>query len=146
MTGIVYVDTSALMKQYVGEAGSSQTIAFLREADYLGSSILVKVELVAAIAKVLRMNLFDPESANAMVSQFNEDSINLQIISVDHAVVRRAANLAWELQLRGYDAIHLASALVWREDLGEEIILATFDRQLWDAAHKVNLAVWPPDL
>jgi predicted nucleic acid-binding protein len=146
VTGIVYVDTSALMKQYVGEAGSSQTIAFLREADYLGSSILVKVELVAAIAKVLRMNLFDPESANAMVSQFNEDSINLQIISVDHAVVRRAANLAWELQLRGYDAIHLASALVWREDLGEEIILATFDRQLWDAAHKVNLAVWPPDL
>lgn len=143
MTAIVYVDTSALMKQYVGEAGSSQTIAFLREADYLGSSILVKVELVAAIAKVLRMKLFDPQSANAMVSQFNEDSINLQMISVDHAVVRRAANLAWELQLRGYDAIHLASALVWREDLGEEITLATFDWQLWEAAHKVNLATWP---
>ena len=58
----------------------------------------------------------------------------------------RAASLAWEYGLRGYDAVHLATALLWQETIGEPVTLATFDRQLWQAGDQAGLTTWPPEL
>lgn len=55
----------------------------------------------------------------------------------------RAGALAWEHGLRGYDAVHLATALVWRETLGEMVTVATYDRELWRGAKASGLAPWP---
>jgi predicted nucleic acid-binding protein len=57
-----------------------------------------------------------------------------------------ADSLAWELGLRGYDAVHLASALLWKEGMGQEVALATFDQQLWEAASQLGLVPFPDDL
>jgi len=54
--------------------------------------------------------------------------------------------LAWDHGLRGYDAVQLASALTWRDALGQDIVLATFDHQLWEAAPRVGLQAWPEKL
>jgi len=48
--------------------------------------------------------------------------------------------------VRGYDAVHLASALIWQEGVGEVVTLATCDRQLWDAGHMQGLTVFPENL
>jgi hypothetical protein len=48
--------------------------------------------------------------------------------------------------LRGYDSVQLASALTWQESVGEEIVLATFDQQLWEAAKRTGLKAWPDEL
>ena len=45
-----------------------------------------------------------------------------------------------------YDAVQLASALTWQESVGTEIVLATFDQQLWDAAPHAGLKAWPDKL
>jgi hypothetical protein len=58
-------------------------------------------------------------------------------------LVARAAALAWEHGLRGYDAVHLAAALVWRETLGEPVTVATYDRELWRGAQASGLQPWP---
>ena len=58
----------------------------------------------------------------------------------------KADALAWEHDLRGYDAVHLASALFWQESLGEPVTIATFDAQLWQAGQPIGLSVWPEDL
>jgi predicted nucleic acid-binding protein len=58
-------------------------------------------------------------------------------------LVSRAASLAWDYSLRGYDAAHLASALFWQDMLGESVTVATYDRQLWNAAQATGLTVWP---
>jgi len=52
----------------------------------------------------------------------------------------------WEHGLRGYDAVQLASALSWQESVGEQIVLATFDQQLWEAAKRTGLKAWPDQL
>ena len=55
----------------------------------------------------------------------------LVIVGVDEALARRAGELADERALRGYDAVHLASALA----LGPgDTILVTWDRDLSNAA------------
>ena len=51
--------------------------------------------------------------------------------------------LAWEHGLRGCDAVHLATALAWRETLGEAVTVATYDRELWRGALAAGLSPWP---
>jgi hypothetical protein len=48
--------------------------------------------------------------------------------------------------LRGYDAIHLASALECHDRTGEDVTVATYDRGLWDAAGEAGLTRFPPSL
>lgn len=64
---------------------------------------------------------------------------------VTEALVERAEGLAWEHGLRGYDAVQLASALTCQESVGKEIIVATFDQQLWEAAKRTGLKAWPEE-
>jgi len=64
-------------------------------------------------------------------------------ITADERLVSQAEALAWEYYLRGYDAVHLASALTWQERLGHDVVLATFDRELRKAAEQAGLATWP---
>lgn len=42
--------------------------------------------------------------------------------------------------------MQLASALVWREGLGEDVTFAPFDLQLWEAAAQHALDAFPNDL
>jgi len=58
----------------------------------------------------------------------------------------RADHLAWALRLRGYDAVHLAAALEWNDRIGEPMIVATFDRDLWRAAGEAGLDQFPDTL
>jgi predicted nucleic acid-binding protein len=67
-------------------------------------------------------------------------------VQATETLVARADGLAWELGLRGYDAVHLASALSWQEGLGAEVTLATFDRRLWEAAGGRGLRPLPENL
>ena len=61
-------------------------------------------------------------------------------------LIALAETLAWAHGLRGYDAVQLASALNWQDALGQEIVLATFDRQLWEAASHAGVRAWPDRL
>jgi hypothetical protein len=67
-------------------------------------------------------------------------------IAVDENLVSQAESLAWDYTLRGCDAIHLASALTWQEGIEHEVVLARFDRKLWEAAQGAGMAVWPEQL
>jgi len=73
------------------------------------------------------------------VAELDALNAELAIVAVDEALAQRAGELADERALRGYDAVHLASALA----LGPETILATWDRDLSDASVGAGLAVAP---
>jgi hypothetical protein len=60
--------------------------------------------------------------------------------------VERAAALAWEHGLRGYGAVQLASALTWQDSIGTDIVVATFDTQLWKATRQTGMKAWPETL
>ena len=59
-------------------------------------------------------------------------------MGVDHELAVRAGQYAEDLGLRGYDSVHLATAL----ELGdEEVVVVTWDRDLARAAEEVGLGV-----
>ncbi len=140
---IVYMDASALVKRYVAEAGSAQVEELISGAEAVGTALISRAEVAAALAKAVRMKLLTREEAAAALKSFSREWENIARLQMTEFLVTRAATLAWEEGLRGYDAVHLASAVFWQEMLGEPVTVATFDRQLWDAAQATGLAAWP---
>lgn len=143
---IVYLDASALVKRYIDEEGSREVERLLAGAISGGTSLLSRAEVSAAIARATRAGVIARAAADAALRLFRAQWPDLFRIHVDEGIVARADSLAWEQSLRGYDAIHLACALTWRESLGEDPVLATFDKQLWDAARQEGLVAWPEGL
>jgi predicted nucleic acid-binding protein len=140
---IAYLDASALVKRYVIERGSRETIALTVDAELTATSIISRAEVAAALGKAARIGLVTPDIARNARRSFASDWPDLARVPATEALVERAEALAWEHGLRGYDAVQLASALTWQDSVGQEIVVATFDRQLWEAAKESGLKPWP---
>ena len=140
---IVYLDASALVKRYVAEAGSTAVGKLIDQAEALGTSVISRAEVSAAFAKAVRMKFVTRDAAALVMKQFSADWPHFIRLQLNETLVARAASLAWEQGLRGYDAVHLATALVWQETLREPVLVATFDRQLWQGAQAAGLIAWP---
>ena len=143
---IVYLDASALVKRYVAEAGSDEVAALVDTASVVGTSIISRAEVAAALAKASRMQVVLRHEAEAALSVFDAEWTALARLQMSEMLVARAAVVAWDHGLRGYDAVHLGTALFWQDMVGERVTLATFDHQLWRAAQTTGLGAWPEGL
>ena len=104
------------------------------------SSVLAYPEARAALAAARRAGRLTARAHDRAVAELEALDAELMIVGVKEALARRAGELADERALRGYDAVHLASALALGPD---ETILATWDRDLSNAAAGAGLAVAP---
>ena len=140
---IVYIDASALVKRYVAEAGSGDVAVLINRASAIGTAIISRAEVAAALAKAVRMKFVARDEAASALQVFSAEWENLIRLQMTEVLMSHAASLAWERGLRGYDATHLAAALFWQDILGEAITVASYDRQLWEAAAVSGLIAWP---
>lgn len=102
------------------------------------SSILAYPEGRAALAAARRLDRLGEEEHGEALATFEELYAELVTVGVDKELAARAGGYAEDLGLRGYDAVHLATAL----ELGdEEVVLVTWDRDLARAAERVGLSV-----
>lgn len=149
-----YFDTSALVKEYHFEAGSEWVQSVLHEmsgekpahAIYLAE--LAIAECAAAFAILARMNQIGIEQRDAVYARFREDIITrYQSVHVTREIINTAAHLTQHYPLRGYDAVHLATALALREHLtrfGMNLTFVTSDSQLGTAAQGEGFQVANP--
>lgn len=143
---IAYLDASALVKRYVAEAGSAEVGGLIDRAAVVGTAIISRAEVAAALAKAVRMALLTRKEGNSALQLLSAEWESLVRLQMTEILVSRAASLAWDYSLRGYDAAHLASALFWQDMLGEPVTVASYDRQLWNAAQATGLIAWPGSL
>jgi predicted nucleic acid-binding protein len=64
----------------------------------------------------------------------------VEVVELTRGIIARAAQ-PLPTELGTLDAIHLATALSWREDTGEELVMATHDLALSMAARSCGLRV-----
>jgi len=143
---ILYLDSSALVKRYIDEAGSDQVAAMFQEYRVIGTATITRAEISAAFKKAARIGLVGEEKAKESLLAFRAEWESYHRLPLSAIVISRADALAWDYDLRGYDAVHLAAALLWGEGLNETVAMATFDRQLWQAAQKAGLGTIPEEL
>lgn len=127
---IAYVDSSAYVKLVLGERESSELREALSHWRVRVSSRLLMVESLRACAR------YGP-SASARADAGLSD---LSLLPIDDALLRAAARLD-PPGLRTLDAIHLATALSIRDQLG---IVFCYDSRLADAAQLAGLPVARP--
>jgi predicted nucleic acid-binding protein len=102
------------------------------------SSILAYPEGRAALAAARRLDRLGEEEHRQALAAFEALYAELTTVGVDRELAARAGGYAEDLELRGYDAVHLTTAL----ELGdEEVVLVTWDRDLARAAERVGLGV-----
>lgn len=143
---ILYLDSSALAKRYLSEEGSYDVEQLVAGAELVATSVITRVEVSAALARARRQKLLGAGPAARLRTLFASHWGSMLRLNLLESTVERADSLAWELDLRGYNAVHLASAMAWREAIAEAPVLATYDKELWRAAQVVEMGVWPLDL
>jgi predicted nucleic acid-binding protein len=143
---ILYLDASALVKEYVEERGSDEVVGIVARAAMIGTALISRAEVGAALAKAVRMGVIEREEGFVNLQAFRDEWFDLVRLDITNELVARADEYTWQFGLRGYDAVHLAAASSWQDALGQQVTLATFDRPLWDAAKQTGLTVYPSDL
>jgi predicted nucleic acid-binding protein len=142
---MLYLDTSALVKLYVDEPKSEVVKNAVGQADAVATSLLAYAEARAAFARSRREGRFAPQVYRRIVGAFEEDWNRYVAVEVTDALVKAAGLLAESRALRGYDALHLASALSLQSRVPVPVSFMAFDRNLMTAARLEGLS-GPADL
>lgn len=133
---IVYLDTSALVKLYVQEAGSAEVRQAIARADLVATSLIAYVEVRSAFARKHRMADIDDAALKRHKREFEQGWNQLDRLPVDATTIRRAGDLAEQHRLKAYDALHLATADLMEVTLRSSVSFACFDDALNRAAAK----------
>jgi predicted nucleic acid-binding protein len=120
-----YFDASALVKAYLTETGSAWVSALINARSIDGRwehtislSRIGIVETAAAIARRHWMGRLSKDERDRLYDRFIRDSrARLDPTHVADSIIDLAADLTQRHPLRGYDAVHLATALVLRDQL-----------------------------
>jgi predicted nucleic acid-binding protein len=102
------------------------------------SSRLIYPEARAALALAERMQRLTATELRTAVDDLNSIVEEIDYLEVTANLALSAGQLAEAHALRGYDAVHLASAVVVND---AELVLVTGDHHLGSAAHDVGVSV-----
>jgi predicted nucleic acid-binding protein len=140
---ILYLDTSALVKLYVREQGSTALRTHAAKAGALATSVVAYAEARAAFARLKQTGLSSDARHRQRVQQLEPDWEALLRVELAPDVLRSAGDLAEIYGLRGFASIHLASALWLKARASESVDFAVFDQRLGAAASKAGLTIVP---
>ena len=134
---IAYVDSSVLLRLVLGQPGPLREWATIERGIASG---LVEVECLRTLDRLrIGGHLDSRETAERSEAVFRVLD-ELEIIGVTPTVLHRAAQ-PLTVALGSLDAIHLASAALWREVNDVELLVATHDDELAMAARASGFRV-----
>ncbi|MDX6650022.1 MAG: uncharacterized protein QOJ97_1973 [Solirubrobacteraceae bacterium] len=127
------------MKLVLAEDGSELAAELWATRLRAASSLVTYPEGRAALAAARRAGRLSARAHATARDDFDSAYRELATIGMDDQLARHAGDLADNLDLRGYDAVHLASALA----LGPETTVVTWDGELARAAAHAGCGVAP---
>ena len=134
---ITYVDASVLLRVALGQPDA---LPEWRRIERGVSSALILTECLRTLDRLrLRARLPDKEVALRRATILSLLA-TIEIVEVDAAILDRAAQ-PMPTELGTLDAVHLATALLWKESMGLGLVMATHDVGLALAAQAHGLTV-----
>ena len=140
---IAYVDASVLLRVALRQPDA---LPEWRQIQQGVSSALIMTESLRTLDRLrLRANLVDAEVAGRRATILQLIA-SLELVEIDAAVLDRAAQ-PMPTELGTLDAIHLATALLWKEMARVDLVMATHDGALAVSAQAHGLPVvgMPPE-
>jgi predicted nucleic acid-binding protein len=139
---VIFFDTSALVKRYVMEPGSTfvtQLLTSHLEPPVVFVSVLTYVEMTAAFNR--RQPAIPAAIGQAFAADYRQ---GMQKIAIGESIIERAVALCHLHRLRAADAIQLASAL-WVARRLPGILLLAADAEMLLAARAEGLQADDPN-
>lgn len=140
-----YLDTSALIKRFVSEKGSPLILALIQRKEPIATAKIAYAEIYAGLTRKLREGGLSNAQYALAGRQFENDWSAYLRVDLQDTILLRARDLIVRHPLRGYDAVHLASALSLKEALDEEMTFVAADERLLRAAKAEQLGILNPE-
>jgi len=133
----IYLDTSVLLRLVLGEAGGLKDV---RRAETLVSSELLAVESRRTIDRLRVLSTLSQDEATRKLKTVAEWLDAVDMVLLRSPILTRAGE-PLPTPLGTLDALHLATALVWRERMNQPLTIATHDGALGEAARAFGFDV-----
>ena len=134
---IAYLDTSALLRLVLREAGALDE---LRDFEQLVSSELTAVESCRTIDRLRLQGSLTTEEAAIRLDVVRQWLEAIDLVLLRPPVLSRAGE-PLPTPLGTLDAVHLSTALIWRDRTGNALLMATHDGALGLAARTFGFEV-----
>jgi predicted nucleic acid-binding protein len=134
---IAYLDTSALLRIVLRESGALDD---LRSYDRLVSSELIAVESARTLDRLRNQGALTMDEAADRTGVVTEWLEAVDLVLLRPPVLSRASE-PMPLPMGTLDAIHLATALIWRDRVGPLPQMVTHAAALGAAAHAFGFDV-----
>lgn len=130
-----------MVKLYLDEEDSEVVYDAVEAAEGVANSTVAYAETRAAFARRKRIGDLDDEGLQRAIRALDNDWRTYVRLAASNLVAYRAGVLAERYALRGFDAIHLASADRLEERFSDVYFLA-FDARLMEAAREAAMRVY----
>lgn len=142
---ILYLDTSALVKLYFQEPFSNEVLSKWQSAEQVVTSSVAYAETLASINRKSREGYLEDASLGELLASFQREWSSLIRVEVTDELNVYIDSAVERYPLRGFDLIHLASAMVIHERAPEGFVFACFDEKLTHGARSEGFEVFPPE-
>ncbi|MBI4237319.1 MAG: type II toxin-antitoxin system VapC family toxin [Deltaproteobacteria bacterium] len=143
MSSAFYFDSSALVKRYVREAGSSVVETIFRKNAQIVTAGLTYCELYACFGRLVRLGDATREQMIGVCAAFEADWTQCTIIELTATVRKLVPKMTSSTALRGGDVVQLCSALRAAEVV-DHLRFVAADLRLLNAAKGCGLRVIDP--
>ena len=134
---IAYLDSSSIVKWFFDEPFTELARDIKNKAEIVVTSLLAFPEVLSAINRACREGRCLRSEMELVRKEFLLIWPNFQWIRVNEELMQKAGELIFKHGLRGLDAVHLASALLLKQEGGAiDLFFSCFDQNLNLAAQE----------
>jgi predicted nucleic acid-binding protein len=133
----LYVDSSVVLRFVLGQPGQLHEAA---DHPVKVTSALTQVECLRVVDSRFRCGDLDEDEYVARRAVVFGQLRRMHRVALEEAVVERACE-PFPVPVKALDAMHLATALEWRDEESTDVVFGTHDRQLGRAARALGFTV-----
>lgn len=141
---IIYIDTSALGRVYLGDQSDGTELA---RSVYDGdrpviTSELTDVEIASTFARARRDGVIDESTVDRLLDQYAADTSDtgpLGVVALDRDTIALARHYVLTAPLRAVDALHLAVCARFGDSISDEVRLLSRDNCQNEAAPALGI-------
>jgi predicted nucleic acid-binding protein len=134
-----YLDSSAIIKRFTAEKGSERVRSIIEQEGPVATAKIAYAEIHSGLARKKREGSLSSGQYALICRRVELDWSAYVRMELTDEVLSLARALIQRHPLRGFDAIHLASALILKASLGEQVTFAGADERQLQAAAKEQL-------
>ena len=139
---ILYFDTSALIKRYINETGSSKVDELMDSAKMVFVSVIAEIEALSAFRRLLEEKAIGRSDFNNLKNELETDFKYFEVIELDKDLTAEAKRLIEKYKIKTLDSIQLASVYLIKEDINNFVVC---DKTLLKCALKEGIKAINPE-